>query len=179
MKPCRSVIPASVGRARHATNHVQAALSGTGELCVFVSVAMHVVVDMSGWFGAAATTRYFAVEPYRAVDTRSGLGMSGAFAAGANRSITLAPSPSPNTALPSAAVVRAIFAIVTAVRPTAVGYLTVHPCSSPVPAVSMVRFVTTDNAANGVAAVDDASGRWCVFASVSTHMVLDVNGYFA
>lgn len=176
-RPTASALNVSLGR--HATNHVQVALSGTGELCVFVSVAMHVVVDMSGWFGTAATTRYFAVEPYRAIDTRIGLGLSGAFAAGANRSITLAPSPSPNTSVPSAAVVRALFAVITAVRPAAAGYLTVHPCQSPVPSVSMLRYVTADNAANGVAAIDDASGRWCIFASASTHVVLDVNGYFA
>lgn len=178
--PTRPVVGAvSASAARHATNHVQVALSGTGEVCVYVSAAMHVVIDMSGWFGASATTRYFPVEPYRAVDTRTGIGLSGAFVAGANRAITLAPSPAPNTSLPVASVVRAVFAVVVAVRPSGSGYLTVHPCASPVPSVSMVRYVSPDNAANGVVSIDDASGRWCVFSSASTDVVVDVNGYFA
>jgi hypothetical protein len=169
----------NVGAGRHVTNHAQVSISSGGEVCIYVSATMHVVLDMSGWFGATATTRYFAVSPYRAVDTRKSVGLSGAFAAGANRAVTLAPSPSPVDGLPSAATVRAVFAVVAAVQPVASGYLTVHPCQSPVPAVSMVRYVSPNNTANGVTAVDDASGRWCIFSSASTHVVIDVNGYFA
>ena len=181
--PCSATRPTvsvvNVAAGRHVTNHAQVSISSGGEVCVYVSSSMHVVLDMSGWFGAAATTRYFAISPYRAVDTRNSIGLSGAFAAGANRAVALAPSPSPIVGLPSAASVRAVFAVVAAVQPSATGFLTVHPCQSPVPSVSMVRYVSPDNAANGVAAIDDASGRWCIFASASTHVVVDVNGYFA
>ena len=157
------------------TNHVQVALDGSGRICVFVSTAMHVVVDLSGWFGAAASTQFFAVPPFRAVDTRTGVGLSGAFSAGANRAVTLAGSGG----LPSAATLRAVMAEATAVAPGGVGYLTVHPCLPAVPSLSMVRYATGANAANPVAAPDDPTGRWCIAASAATHVLVDVSGYFA
>lgn len=157
------------------TNHVEVALNGAGEICVYVSNAMHVVVDLSGWFGTAATTRFYAVPPFRAVDTRIGTGLSGAFAAGADRAVTLAGSGG----LPASGTLRAVMAEVTAVDPVAAGYITIHPCLSPVPGVSMVRYVSGANAANVVASPDDASGRWCITTSAVAHVLVDVSGYFA
>ena len=157
------------------TNHVEVALNGTGEVCVYVSNAMHVVVDLSGWFGTGATTRFYAVPPFRAVDTRIGTGLSGAFAAGADRAVTLAGSGG----LPASGTLRAVMAEVTAVDPSGAGYITIHPCLSPVPGVSMVRYVSGANAANVVASPDDASGRWCITASAAAHVLVDVSGYFA
>jgi hypothetical protein len=157
------------------TNHVEVGLSAAGEICIYLATSMHITVDVSGWYGAAATTQYFAMHPVRAVDTRNGTGLVGGFAAGANRAITLAGA----NGLPAAATVKAVMAQVTAVAPASAGYLTVHPCQATVPNVSMVRFAVGANAATSVAGIDDASGRWCIAASTSTHVLVDLNGWFA
>jgi hypothetical protein len=177
--PCASVRPTASSVNATAgvsiTNHVEVGLSAGGEVCVYVASSMHITVDVSGWYGAAATTQYFAMNPRRAVDTRNGTGLVGGFAAGANRAITLAGA----NGLPAAATVKAVMAQVTAVAPASVGYLTVHPCQATVPNVSMVRFAGGAHAATSVAGIDDASGRWCIAASTSTHVLVDLNGWFA
>ncbi|MFM8310580.1 MAG: hypothetical protein ACKOAZ_01640, partial [Ilumatobacteraceae bacterium] len=172
-RPMASSLNATAGV--NITNHLQVALNATGEVCIYVAAAMHITLDMSGWFGSSATTSYVAVTPYRAVDSRNGIGMTGGIAAGANRAVTLAPS----TSLPAAATVRAVLANVTSTQATASGFITVHPCLSPVPSVSMVRFSAGANAATMVAGIDDASGRWCLYSSQFTHVIIDVTGYWA
>ncbi len=157
------------------TNHVEVALSAQGEVCIYLSTAAHVVVDLSGWYGAGASTEFVAVPPTRAVDTRNGTGLSGSFAAGQNRAITLAGVGG----LPAASTLRAVMAEVTAVTPGGVGYLTVHPCLASVPNLSMVRYASGANAANPVASPDDGQGRWCIMSSANAHVLVDVVGYFA
>ncbi|MFM2182224.1 MAG: hypothetical protein RJB61_518, partial [Actinomycetota bacterium] len=177
--PCTTTRPATSSLNATAginiTNHLQVALNATGEVCIYVSSAMHITLDMSGWFGSAATTSYVAVTPYRAVDSRSGIGLTGGLTAGANRPVTLAPSD----VLPAAATVRAVLANVTSTQASSSGFITVHPCLSPVPSVSMVRFIAGVNAATMVAGADDSSGRWCLYSNQFTHVIIDVSGYWA
>lgn len=177
--PCTATRPTisalNVTKSIGVTGHLQVQLNASGEVCIYVSAAMHLILDMSGWFGASATTSYFAVTPYRAVDSRIGLGLSSGIAAGSNRAVTLAPS----LALPAAATVRAILGRVTSTQATATGFITVHPCLSPVPAVSMVRYVAGSAVGALVAGIDDSSGRWCLYSNQFTHVVVDVVGYYA
>jgi hypothetical protein len=42
-----------------------------------------------------------------------------------------------------------------------------------------VRYVPGSNSATSVAVGDDAGGRWCVAASTSVQVLIDVSGYFA
>ena len=177
--PCSAQVPlvssVNVVNGSSVTNHVEVALSGTGEVCVYLSVAMHIAVDLSGWFGATGTSEFHAIAPYRAVDTRNGTGLSGKFVANVDRAVTIAGA----NGLPNAAALRAVVAEVTAVSPTNTGFITVHPCLAPLPNLSMVRYFTGANSATSVVSLDDASGRWCLNASSSVHVLVDVSGYFA
>ena len=74
---------------------------------------------------------------------------------------------------------KAFVAEVTAVTPTASGWITVHPCLPSVPSLSMVRYATPRNSATSVVGLDDAAGRWCLTASAPVHVLADVSGYFA
>ncbi|MBU6314930.1 MAG: hypothetical protein KGR47_00355, partial [Acidobacteria bacterium] len=94
---------------------------------------------------------------------------------GTSRAVTLAGV----NGLPPASALRAVMANVVGVGATAAGFLTVHPCMANAPSVSMVRYSVGSNAAASVAGVDDASGRWCITASSTVHVVVDVNGWFA
>jgi hypothetical protein len=156
------------------TNHLEVQLSSTGEVCLYTNEPLRVEVDVTGWFGPGADARFYAIAPVRVADTRIGQGFASMFTAGANRPIVLAGS----NGLPSADTLRAVVAEVTAVDATRAGWLTVHTCAA-VPAVSMVRYVAGANAATSVLVGDDAAGRWCVAASTSVQVLVDVSGYFA
>ena len=176
--PCGATVPLAsslnVVSGSSVTNHVEVALGAAGDVCVYASTAMHVTVDLSGWFGAGASTDFYAIQPFRALDTRSGIGLSGAFSRNVDRALPLAG----RQGLPPAATLRAVVAGVTAVAPSGAGFLTVHPCLAPPPTLSMVRYASA-NVATTVVGADDSSGRWCIVASSSTHVLVDVSGYFA
>lgn len=159
------------------TNQVYSTVSSTGEVCLYVggSGAVHLTLDLSGWFGTAATTSYFVVPPARVVDTTRNIGLVGGFAAGQNRAVAMAG----RGGLPAAATLRAVVATVTATGSAGTGYLTVYPCQSPVPGVSMVRYVAATVAATSVAGIDDGAGRWCIASNAAVHVVVDVTGYYA
>jgi SpoIID/LytB domain protein len=177
--PCtspRTVVPTlRVSKALDTTNHVQITLNGAGRVCVYVSAPMHVTVDVSGWFGAAATTQYFGVNAIRFVNTGSGVGLVGGFAAGATRAFTIAGI----RGVPAAATVKAVLAEVSTWGAPSNGYLTVHACTTPVPGVSMVRMGPYAAATTSVAGMDNASGRWCITASTATQVAVDVVGWYA
>jgi hypothetical protein len=71
----------------------------------------------------------------------------------------------------------AVFLNVTAVAPTAAGYLTLHPCDTERPVASNVNFAPGDVVANLVLAKVSPDGTVCVFNRGATHVVIDVNGY--
>ena len=177
--PCAQAVPEvsslNVATANNIANHVEVALSASGTVCLYVSSSMHILVDLSGWYGAGATTDFHALTPVRALDTRNGIGLSGAFAANANRSFALAGTHG----LPAAGALRAVVGEVTAVDSRSVGFVTVHPCQAVVPEVSMVQTWATGNSATAVIGVDDSQGRWCIQTSVSMHVLVDVSGYFS
>ena len=177
--PCAADVPlvssVNVMDAAGITNHVEVALSADGDVCIYVSRTMHIVVDLSGWFGPTATTEFYAIAPVRVLDTRFGTGLVGNFWAGDDRPLTIAGT----NGLPDATVAKAFVAEVTAVTPTNNGWITVHPCLDPAPNLSMVRFTAPKNAATTVIGPVDATGRWCFATSAPVHVLADVSGYFA
>lgn len=177
--PCTATAPSIASLAATdsvgVTNHVVSRLSAVGDVCVQVSAAMHIVVDLSGWYGPQATTSYVALRPARVVDSKTGVGLSGPSAAGANRSLVIAGQGG----LPAADAMKGVSAIVGALTPAANGYLTVHPCLPAVPDLSMVRYRSPSAAATTVVAPADAGGQWCIASNKATDLTVDVTGYFA
>ena len=74
--------------------------------------------------------------------------------------------------------VTAVSLNLTAVGPTAEGYVTVWPCGSTKPNTSNVNFVKDQVVPNAVIAQVDSTGKICVASSVASHVVVDVNGWF-
>ena len=170
-RPTTSVLNTTAGAA--VANHVQVGLDSTGGVCLYVQHAMHLALDVSGWFGSTASSSYHALMPARLLDTRDGVGLAGPFAAGQNRALTVVGSGG----IPATGV-SAVSAEVTTTDAAKAGFVTVHPCQPVVPAVSMVRNYANSVAATTVTGIVDATGRWCLAASVAMHMVLDVSGYY-
>ena len=74
--------------------------------------------------------------------------------------------------------VTAVSLNLTAVGPTAEGYVTVWPCGSSQPGTSNVNFVKDQIVPNAVIAPVDLTGKVCVASSVASHIIVDVNGWF-
>ena len=176
--PCDTPRPwassANVMIGSSVSNEVDVAVGPTGEVCLLVSAPMHLAVDLNGWYGPSATTDYYAVTPFRLADTRERFGFAGAFSRNVDRPIQVAGAGG----LPGAGVVRAVAAQFTAVDATGSGWVTVHPCLAPVPQLSMLRYQARTNVAVLVNAGLSATGRWCVTTSSTTHLVVDVSGWF-
>ena len=66
---------------------------------------------------------------------------------------------------------------VTAVNPAGPGYLTVFPCGTPVPTTSNLNFTGGQIVPNAVLTGVGTGGRVCVYASFTTDVVVDLNGW--
>jgi len=134
-------------------------LTARGEVCVRQSTSAHVFVDLQGWF--AAGSAYVAQVPARLLDTRADHGPP--VAAGTERSVALAAG-STGTLL-----------TVTGDGPAGPGYVTAHACGQPRPTASNLNVEVGRAVANAVFAAGD---QLCLFASTSTHLVVDRVGAF-
>ena len=115
--------------------------------------------------------------PCRVVDTRNAPGPQGgpALAAGASRTFAVAGV----CELPPTA--KAVAVNVTAVLPTADGYLTLYPAGQSLPLASTINFRTGIVRANNAVLPLGPSGQitvFCGMGSGSTDFILDVTGWF-
>jgi hypothetical protein len=174
--PCDAPRPfvsaANVEAGDSVANHLEVALSASGDVCLSVSAPMQLVVDLVGWFGAGGTTEFHGLSPTRLADSRDGVGVAGAITRGASPSLPVTGA----AGIPASA--RAVVAQVTAVDPTAAGWLSVTTCRTASPTVSMVRYGQRRNAAALVTSLTTADGRWCIAASGAVQVVVDAVGWF-
>lgn len=126
-----------------------------------------VVVPSSG-------LRFVPATPCRVADTRNPTGPFGGpiLVGGVTRSFVL---PNSACSIPSAA--QAYSLNFTIVPPGGVGYLSVWPTGQPQPGVSLLN---SDGRVKANAAIVPAglSGAINLYASDSTHVIIDINGYF-
>jgi hypothetical protein len=150
-----------------------------GSISVFVSQASHVVLDTSGYFGApggAGALSFYAVLPCRVVDTREADGDFGGpeIEAGTTRfyAIPLSGCPVPSTA-------QAYSLNITAIPDGPLGFLTAWPAGSPRPRVSTLNSVDGRVVANAAIIPAGGDAGVNVFVTNRSHVVIDINGYFA
>lgn len=132
---------------------------GNGELCVFSSVATDIVVDLQALHGATGAA-VISTDPTRIIDTR----ISHRLPAGESLPVQLDSTPA------------AVVVNLTAVEPAGRGFLTLYPCGSTVPIVSNLNVVAGSIVANRAVVSTGGSNQFCVFSSVDTDLVLDVEG---
>ncbi len=141
-----------------------------GDIQVFVSNDSDVVIDINGYFGAAAPggLSLYAAQPCRILDTRNNIGaFSGTIG------VYVAGSPCESTV--SGAQVFVLSATVVPQGP--LGYLTLWPNGWPQPTVSTLNAI--DGAVTSNMAIVPASNGWVnAFASNPTQLVLDSSSYF-
>ncbi len=148
-----------------------------GRVCLFTSGSTHLVADVNGWFPSSST--YEASPPARLVDSRpatatvDGAGMgAGLRLAGSVTEVAVAGRGGVQLGA-SAAVLN-----VTVTGANGSGFITVYPCNEGRPVASNLNFTTASVVAAAVVAKLDPTGNVCLFTSGTTHVVVDVSGWF-
>ncbi len=166
--PCNTVsLPPTTSNLNVTAGHNVAASAtvalGDDQLCIYASTETDVIVDLQATHSAPSTSPtglVSAIDPLRILDTRQSTRL------GAGQSLPI------ELGAPTAAVV----ANVTAVDSSEDGYLTLYPCGSATPTVSNVNFTAGSTVANRAVVSTAASSRFCVYSSVETDVVIDLEG---
>jgi PKD repeat protein len=174
--PTTSILNFPVGDIR--ANGVTVPLNA-GKLSIVYkasSGSTHVVLDVTGYFQVATNgTTFYEKAPVRVLDSRVGTGLAGAFLPNVPRTLHVAGTHG----IPAAA--RAITGNLTVVGQTRAGYLSITPNSTATPPTSTINFPVGDIRANGVTVPLNGTGDLSIVYKASggsTHVVLDVTGYF-
>jgi hypothetical protein len=176
-QPVVSTLNSLDGRIKANATIVPAGLNGA--ITLFATDNTHVIVDINGYFVAASGSQnlaFYPVVPCRVADTRNPMGTFGApsLAGGAGRTF-----PVLSSACGIPAVAQAYAFNMTVVPTGSLEFLSAWPAGSPQPLVSTLNAFTgavTSNAAIVPAGVD---GAITVFATNTTDLIIDINGYFA
>ena len=149
-----------------------------GSISVFVTDDTDLVIDINGYFApqGTGTLQFYPLRPCRVLDTRNANGPFGgpAITGGESRSFTI---PSSACGVPTAA---AAYSLNIAVVPHGpLGYLTVWPSGKPQPVVATLNSLDGTILANAAIVPAGAGGAVNFFATDTTDLVVDINGYFA
>jgi hypothetical protein len=161
-------------------NAVVSTLSDTGQVCLTASTAVHLVVDVTGSFPAAAG--FGALAPARLLDTRPGQTTVDGAQVGAGPqtggiTLTLPVAGRGNVPTDPDSVVLNV-TLVGSVT-TGGSFATVHPCLATPPTASNVNLVGAGVVANATVAEVDAEGNVCItIGGNAVDVIVDVNGYF-
>jgi Domain of unknown function DUF11/Bacterial Ig domain len=157
-------------------NEVVTALSDTGSLCLYASTATHLTVDVAGY--VPATSSIEPIAPWRLLDTRpTGTTVDGV-SQGDGRTtpgVSTVVRVAGRAGIPDAA--DAVIANVIAVRPTATGFVSAHPCLDPAPSTASLNYVADVNRGNELLLDLDGNGDVCIETSTEVDLVLDVVAY--
>ena len=176
VRPMASSLNVTAGAV--VANAVIARLGAAGTVCVYTSVATHIVVDVNGAFPAGSD--FVPGDPMRILDTRVGEPTidgraAGAGAADAGSVTTLQITGRAGVPADASAVVLNI----TVTEPTAPGYATVYPCGSVPPLASNLNYDTGATVANMAITRLGFGGAVCIITQSRTQLIADLSGYFA
>jgi trimeric autotransporter adhesin len=147
-----------------------------GKVCIFVSAATQILVDVNGAF--PADTTLVTLNPARLLDTRLGGVTVDGVGAGAGvrpAGSTTSLQVTGRAGVPATATT--VVLNVTATGTVAPGYLTVYACGGALPGTSSLNFGGGQTVANLVISKLAADGTVCVRAQAGTHLIVDVSGY--
>jgi uncharacterized repeat protein (TIGR01451 family) len=150
-----------------------------GAISVFVSDPTAVILDTNGYFaapGSAGALSFYPVAPCRVVDTRGTNGSLGApeMAAQEKRSFAI---PASGCSVPSTA--KAYSLNVTVVPDGLLSFLTAWPTGAGQPFVSTLNSFDGSVVANAAIVPAGTNGAVSIYVTDRTHVILDINGYFA
>ncbi len=154
--------------------------AGTNEsISVFVTNPTNVILDINGYFGlpgSANALSLYTVTPCRVADTRAAGGPFGGpvMGAGSTRQFLI---PASACGIPATAAGYSLNVTVVPAGP--LFYLTVWPAGVSQPVVSTLNSFDGSVVANAAVVPAGTGGAINVFVTNQTHVILDINGYFA
>jgi hypothetical protein len=160
------------------SNQTLVPIPADGRLCIYSSLFTDVQIDLHGSFTAAGS-QYTPVAPTRLTDTRDRYrpemhaGTSGELASAGT---TLVVDYGGERSIPANATALSLNVAITGA--TGNGTLTIYPCDQPRPATTAMAFTPGGAVATGIQATLSADGFLCIFTTASTHVVVDVAGWW-
>ncbi len=150
-----------------------------GSISVYVTDPTDVILDIDGYFGqpgGEGALSLYPVWPCRVADTRRAPGPFGGpeMLGGTARSF---PIPAGGCSIPSTAAAYSVN--VTVVPDGPLAYLSAWPTGSPMPIVSTLNSFDGSVVANAAIIPAGTNGSIDIYVSNSTHVILDIDGYFA
>jgi hypothetical protein len=150
-----------------------------GDTSVYVTNPTDLVLDVNGYFAPPGTSgglQFYPVSPCRVADTRQANGPFGGpeLTARSSRTFTI---PTGACSIPATAAAYAFN--VTVVPSGPLGFLTIWPDGSPQPDVSTLNSWDGTVVANAAIVPAGTGGAIDVYVTGATHVILDINGYFA
>ena len=177
-QPLVSTLNSIDGRIK--ANAALVAAGTGGAVSVTATNPAELVLDISGYFvdaGAdSAALAFYPVTQCRVADTRNSTGVLGGPMLAANGVRTL-PVPISSCGIPTSARAYSINATVVPSGP--LDYLTLWPAGQAQPLVSTLNAPTGAIVANAAIVQAGSDGAINAFAPSATHLVVDINGYFA
>ncbi len=160
-------------------NLVITPVAADGTVCVYTLTDVDLVVDITGYVSVAGALRFTPTTPFRLIDTRERSRPE--LQAGTNgnpvaQGQVLVIQIAGNRGI--AADAKAISANITVANAAGAGFVTAWPCGLR-PSTSTVNFVADDAIANGAQIPLSSSGQLCVYASMSVHVIVDINGWWS
>jgi hypothetical protein len=166
-------------------NYIAGLASGTlsivpvgadGTVSVFTSNSTHIVADLMGYITGpaapvSATGLFVPLMPGRVYDSR----LTGGIHTGLT-SRTLQMTGQSTPVIPAGA--SAISMNLTSDAAAGAGFLTVFPADQTLPVISNLNYPATDPRANAGMVRLSPSGALTTFVNRTTHVIIDVNGYF-
>jgi hypothetical protein len=151
-------------------NLVVSKVDRNGDVCFLAAAQTALIVDLTGWLGATSGHRRLtSAEPVRIFDSRQP--PNGKPADGQTVAV---PVTGPGMA-PAGA--RAAVLNITSTDAAQDGFVTAYPCDSPRPLASSLNPVKGRDVPNSVMVQLDGSGRVCLYTELSSHLVVDLNGW--
>jgi hypothetical protein len=148
----------------------------------------HVLIDVVGWFSTSASGqrggRLIATTPGRILDTRFGIGRSGALGARSSFALQIlgADAKNPNVVdiVPNSAQVSGVILNVTATGPGATTFVSIQPQNfTSYPTTSSLNLVPNQTKANLVMVPVGNDGKIRLYNDAgSVHLIADVVGYY-
>jgi uncharacterized protein (DUF1800 family) len=153
-------------------NGVVAPAGSDGRVCVYSSAPTDVIVDLVGWFPDQS---FEGLTPTRLTDTRTAgkgakLSSDGVLALPLRGEALLSGPSVPDSA-------KAIALNVTVTGAEGPGYLTLWPCGSSRPLSSNLNYSAGQTVANNVIAPLGNGDQLCIYASATTHVIVDLAGW--
>lgn len=170
--PCGQAVPTASNlnyhRGQTVPNMAVVAVGVNQSVCFYSEKPTHLIVDSASYF-APVGGLLNAIIPDRVLDTRESVG-GWLGKLGPKQTVSFAVRDLPG--MP--ANLSGVLLNVTAVDPTAAGFVTVYPCGAAVPTASNLNFVAGSTVANLVTVRVPADGRICIFSDARVHIIADL-----